>query len=110
MLGDYKSVMMGYNGYIYIYNIVTQFGKTTLVAHNNFEQTLIFKHSLFIQEANEIWYLGGALAAVPGYQISLASGVKWPNSECLKVRLCSKLICATSVVKLGHIYIYIFMY
>ena len=39
--------------------MVTKFGKTTLVAHNNFEQTLTFKHSLFgnfAQEANEIGY------------------------------------------------------
>ena len=27
--------------------IVTQFGKTTLVAHNDFKQMLTFKHSLY---------------------------------------------------------------
>ena len=46
---------------LWVYNIdpvnVTQYGKTTLVAHNtwNFEQMLTFQHSLFghfIQEAN----------------------------------------------------------
>ena len=37
--------------------IVTQFGKATLVAHNNFKKTLTFKYLLFNhfgQEANEI--------------------------------------------------------
>ena len=36
---------------------MTQFGKTTLVVHNNFEQKLTFKQSLFghiAQEATEI--------------------------------------------------------
>ena len=45
--------------YIIIY-IVTQFGKTTLVVHNDFEQTNTFRHSRFghfAQEANYTWYL-----------------------------------------------------
>ena len=48
-------------------------------AHNNFEQTIIFKHMLFghfTQESNYIWYLGEALTGLPGYQISLASCAK----------------------------------
>ena len=51
---------------------MTQFGKTTLLVHNNFEQTLTFKHSLFghfAQEANEIWYPGRPVNAPPRYQI-----------------------------------------
>ena len=39
-----------------------------LVVHNNLEQTLSFKHSLFghfIKDTNEIWYLGGALTGLP---------------------------------------------
>ena len=80
---------------------MTKFGKTTLVTYDNFEQMLTFKHSLFghfIQQANYIWYLGGALTGLPGYQISLGSCTKWPNSECLNVSIYSKLLCATSVV------------
>ena len=53
--------------------------KTTLVVQNNFEQTLNFKHSLFghfIHEVNKMWYLGGALTALPGYQIALTSCAK----------------------------------
>ena len=30
--------------------------------------------------------------------MSLTSCGKWPNSECLKVSICSKLLCTTSVV------------
>ena len=30
---------------------------------------------------------------LPGYQISLVSCAKWPNSDCLKVSICSKLLC-----------------
>ena len=43
-----------------------------------------------------LWYLRGALTGLPGYQISLASSAKWPNSTaCLKV---STLLYATNVV------------
>ena len=60
--------------YMYIYPVhcmyeffnVTKFGKTTIVVHNNFEQTLTFKHSLFghfAQQANEIWYPGRSVTA-----------------------------------------------
>ena len=82
--------------------------KTTVVAHNNFEQTFTFQHLLFghfIQEVNYIWYLGGALSHLPAYHISLVSCVKWPNSECLKVSICSKLSCENKCgfPKLSHI-------
>ena len=45
---------------------VTQFGKTILVAYNNFEQ-IIFGH--FAQEVNEIWYPGRPVNATPKYQL-----------------------------------------
>ena len=70
--------------YIYIY--VTQFGKTTLVEHNNFEQTLTFKHSLFghfAQEINDIWYPGRLVNASPRsprYQMSFI-GVLYKIAE-----------------------------
>ena len=51
---------------------VTRFEKTHVMMHDNFEQTLTFKHSLFghfIQQANTIWYKGGALTGLPRYKI-----------------------------------------
>ena len=62
---------------------------------------LTFKHSLFgyfAQEVNAIWYPGRAVNASPRYHILLTSCIKWPNSECLKLSVCSKLFCTTSVV------------
>ena len=57
----------------------------------NFEQTLTFKCLLFghyMQEANEIWSLEGALTGLLRYQISLASCTKWPNNVFLKLSIC----------------------
>ena len=48
---------------------VTQFGKTTLMVHNNLRQTLTFQHSLFNYFANEIWYPRRPVNAPPRYQI-----------------------------------------
>ena len=86
---------------------VTQFEATTFVAHNNIEQTLTFQHSLFThfaQETNEIWYPGRPVNAPPKYQFTFY--IKWPNSKRWKVSICSKLLCATSLVfkNLGHIF------
>ena len=60
---------------------------------HNFELMLTSKHSLFshcVQEANDIWYLGRSVNALPRYQIQFPSYIKWSNSECLKVRICLK--------------------
>ena len=51
---------------LHVYMYVTQFGKTILVAYNNFEQT-IFGH--FAQEVNEIWYPGRPVNVPPRYQL-----------------------------------------
>ena len=54
------------------YTIVTQFGKTTLVAYNNFEKMLTFKLLLFghfAQKGNEIWCPRGPVNAPSRCQI-----------------------------------------
>ena len=47
-------------------------------AYNNFGQMLSLNNQ---KGANWIWYLGGALTGLYGYQTSLSSNAKWLNNE-----------------------------
>ena len=53
-------------------NICDLIYESTLVVYNNFEQMLIFNHSIFshfVQNVNDIWYAGRQVNVPPRYQI-----------------------------------------
>ena len=77
--------------YMYIKNVsvstntfVNVYKKRDYSAHHSFDQMLILYTCIWYK--NKISkYLGGAIVALPGYQILLASCTKWWNSKYLKI-------------------------
>ena len=81
---------------MYAWLYMTQFGKTTLVVHNNLEQTLIFKQLLsghFAQEANEIWFQEDQLMLlldINGFLYNMAKYQVFEGKRLLKIIMCQK--------------------